>query len=216
MPKRRLKFGACRPRLLMDPLQLAAKEVIAGRSDAFRTIVEHTHVRLVQLGLRILGDRSEAEDVVQEAYVKAHQALVEGRFDQRSSIETWLYRIVTHAGIDAARRGKRVARLSRALMEVVTPPRVDPDSQIALKQLAEWLHQLPKDQYAALVLKGVEGLSTAEVAAVLECSEGSVEQRLVKARATLRQWADVGQEGACEAIFGSAQLLDRTPAGGTR
>lgn len=178
----------------MDSLQIAAKQVAAGHSEAFRTIVEYTHVRLVQLGLRILGDRSEAEDVLQEAYVKAHQALVEGRFDQRASIETWLYRIVTHAAIDAARRGKRVARLSRALIHVVTPTRADPDSHVALKQLAEWLHQLPEDQYAALVLKVVEGLSSAEVAAVLECSEGSVEQRLVRARATLRQWSELGQE----------------------
>jgi RNA polymerase sigma-70 factor (ECF subfamily) len=167
-------------------------------------------VRLVQLGLRILGDRSEAEDVVQEAYVNAHQALTEGRFDQRASIETWLYRIVTHAAIDAARRGKRVARLSRALMNVVTPARADQDSHVALKQLAEWLHRLPKDQYAALVLKVVEGLSAAEVAAVLECSEGSVEQRLVRARASLRQWAEVGEERF------EIPLIGPLPVGGVR
>lgn len=185
----------------MDPLRSAVVEAAEGHSEAFRTIVEHTHARLVQLGLRILGDRSEAEDVVQEAYVRAHQALIEGTFDQRSSIQTWLYRVVTHAAIDTARRGKRIARLSRALLTVVTPHHPDPDSHIALKQLAEWLHQLPKDQYAALVLKVVEGLSTAEVAAVLECTEGAVEQRLVRARTTLRQWAELGPEqGAAQAL----------------
>lgn len=197
----------------MDPLQSAAQQVALGNSEAFRVIVEQTHVRLVQLGLRILGGLSEAEDVVQEAYVNAHQALVEGRFDQRSSIETWLYRIVTHAAIDAARRGKRVARLSRALIDVVSPAHADPDSHVALKQLAEWLHRLPQDQYAALVLKVIEGLSGAEVAAVLECSEGAVEQRLVRARASLREWAGVGQEPGAS-LFGGPQLLAATKTGG--
>src|SRR5690606_37305335 len=158
------------------------------------------------LGLRILGDRSEAEDVVQGAYVNAHQALIEGRFDNRASVETWLYRIVTHAAIDAARRGKRIARLTRALMDVFTPSLVDPESRVELKQLAKWLHELPKDQYAALVLKVVEGLSTAEVATVLECSEGAVEQRLVRARAALRAWARVGDDALGALSLGHAQL----------
>lgn len=190
----------------MDSLLIAARQVTQGHTEAFRVIVERTHPRLVQLSLRILGDRSEAEDVVQEAYVNAHQALVEGRFDNRASVETWLYRIVTHAAIDAARRGKRIARLTRALMDVFTPSRVDPDSRVELKQLAAWLHELPKEQYAALVLKVVEGLSTAEVAAVLESSEGAVEQRLVRARAALRAWAGVGDDAFGPLVLGHVQL----------
>ena len=194
----------------MDLLHAAARRVAAGDSEAFRVIVEHTHARLLQVGLRILGDASEAEDVVQEAYVKAHRALVEGEFDARSAITTWLYRIVTHAAIDAARRGKRIARLCRSAIDAITIPRPDPDSHVELKQLAEWLHRLPKDQHAALLLKVVEGLSTGEVAAVLECSEGAVEQRLVRARATLREWSDFGREGSRSL---GARLL---PSGGSR
>ncbi len=174
----------------MDPLRAAAQQVTHGRPEAFRVIVQATSARLVRLGLRILGDQSEAEDVVQEAYVRAHRALVEGEFDDRSTVETWLYRIVTHAAIDAARRGKRLARLLRAVTEVFVYSDDDLDGRIALRQLAVWLHRLPEDQYAALVLKAVEGLSCAEVAAVLECTEGAVEQRLVRARAALRKWAD--------------------------
>src|SRR5690606_34931014 len=81
----------------MDSLRIAARKVTEGRTEAFRVIVERTHPRLVQLGLRILGDRSEAEDVVQEAYVNAHQARIEGRFDDRASDETWTVRIITPA-----------------------------------------------------------------------------------------------------------------------
>lgn len=194
----------------MDPLLTAAEQVMQGQSMAFRVIVEATHARLLRLGLRILGDQSAAEDVLQDAYVKAHQALIEQTFDSRSTIETWLYRIVTHAAIDAARRGRRWERLMRAFTDLVPTLQADPDSRIALTQLAGWLHQLPKDQYAALMLKVVEGLSSAEVAAVLECSEGAVEQRLFRARATLRRWADEEPEQVC------APLLNEMTLGGTR
>jgi RNA polymerase sigma-70 factor (ECF subfamily) len=194
----------------MDPLLTAAQQVMQGQSLAFRIIVEATHARLLRLGLRILGDLSAAEDVLQDAYVKAHQALVEHTFDGRSTIETWLYRIVTHAAIDAARRGRRWERLRRAFTDWVPHLQADPDSRIALGQLAEWLHRLPEDQYATLMLKVVEGLSSAEVAAVLECSEGAVEQRLFRARSMLRRWADEEPEQVC------APLLTELPLGGTR
>jgi len=61
------------------------------------------------------------------------------------------------------------------------------EARIALTELADWLEALPSEQHAAIVLKCVEGLSSAEVATTLGCSEGAVEQRLVRARAALRR-----------------------------
>lgn len=61
------------------------------------------------------------------------------------------------------------------------------EAKLALSELSEWLGELPREQQAALVLKSVEGFSSAEAAEILECSEGAVEQRLVRARATLRE-----------------------------
>jgi RNA polymerase sigma-70 factor (ECF subfamily) len=171
----------------LDSLRDAAQRVVRGDAAAFRHIVEQTSDRLVRLALRILGDRSEAEDVVQEAFVNAHRALSQNRFDFRAGIETWLYRVVTHAAVDAARGRARRQRLVEKL-DVATPSaEFDIEAHLALQRLSDWLGQLPKEQAEALVLKAVEGLSSAEVAQILQCSEGAVEQRLVRARATLRQ-----------------------------
>ena len=167
-----------------DPDQLLAD---------FRAVVEQTNTRLVRLAARILGDVREAEDVVQEAYVRAYQAMNEGRFEARSSVATWLYRIVTRGAIDAARGRRRRERLQEAATWSTTPGVAD--ERLALRELSDWLSGLPKDQHAALLLRAVEGFTTAEVATILECSAGAVEQRLVRARATLRRQSAEGESG---------------------
>ncbi len=151
--------------------------------SAFREIVEATSARLVRLSARIMGSTAEAEDVVQEAYVKAFRALEEGRFDARSSVETWLHRIVVNTALDARRKR------SRAREDALDSSRGaegTAEAALALRELAEWLDALPDDQRAALVMKA-DGMSSAEIGAVLGCTEGAVEQRLVRARATLRE-----------------------------
>ncbi len=174
----------------MSSLEDAARRVQRGDASAFRVIVEATAARLVRLSARIMGSVTEAEDVVQEAYVKAHRALAEGRFDERSRVETWLHRIVVNASLDARRKRKHETRnapdeaatSSDGLGAVSTI-----EETLALRELATWLDELPDDQRTALLLKSVEGMSSAEVAEVLGCSEGAVEQKLVRARATLRE-----------------------------
>jgi RNA polymerase sigma-70 factor (ECF subfamily) len=183
----------------LDPLEAEIDEVARGNSAAFRRIVERTQHRLVRLAVRILGDQAEAEDAVQESYVKAHDALARGRFDRRSSMETWLYRIVTRTAIDAARRGARTQRLPETLER--EPGGADIENRLALRELSTWLLELPRDQHAALLLKAVEGFSSAEVAAILECSEGAVEQRLVRARVALRQRSAGSGPAASSELF---------------
>jgi RNA polymerase sigma-70 factor (ECF subfamily) len=82
---------------------------------------------------------------------------------------------------------------SRGIDEMIDPGwegATSAEARLALTELADWLKDLPPDQHAVLVLKAVEGRSSAEVAEILGCSEGAVEQRLVRARATLRQRRD--------------------------
>ncbi len=171
-------------------LSLAARRVEAGDRAQFRVIVEHTQRDLFRLAARVTGSLTEAEDVLQEAYLKAFRALSDGQFDRRAGLKTWLYRVVTNTAIDSLRRKAVRPAGSDDKLESTVARTDDPEAHMALRELSDWLGELPPDQRAAVVLKSVEGLTTPEVAKILECSEGAVEQRLVRARATLRRRRD--------------------------
>lgn len=170
----------------MHDLEAAAGRVVAGDAQAFGEIVERTSHELVRLAARLVGSMPDAEDVVQDAYVRAYQALAAGRFDGRSSVKTWLYQIVTHRAIDVLRATARRPQASDQLDELSTATAMAPEAHLALLELSEWLEVLPAEQRAAVVLQSVQGFSSKETADILGCSEGAVEQRLVRARATLR------------------------------
>lgn len=165
-------------------LRFLAARVANGDDAAFRGIVDQTRAGMYRLSARLCGDLAEAEDALQEAYVDAYRALREGRWDGRSKVETWLYRIVTNAGIDALRK-RREQKGSEA-----REPRFDglvaAEARVALRELDAMLKDVPPQDRAALVLVAVEGLSAKAAAEALGCSEGAIEQRLVRARATLR------------------------------
>jgi RNA polymerase sigma-70 factor (ECF subfamily) len=155
----------------------------SGDATAFRTLVEAVSPALVRVAARIVGDVALAEDVVQDGLVRAYQAMIDGSFQGRARVETWLYRIVTNAAIDARRRRRRLAVLEIADVDEAA---AGAESRLALRELASWLDALPERQRTALVLSVFEGLSQREIAEIQGCSEGAVEQRLVRARATLR------------------------------
>lgn len=142
------------------------------------------------MSARMLGNVADAEDVVQDAYVKAYRALAAGQFDGRSRIETWLTRIVVNATLDAKRSKarSRLAAASDMLEEMGGYEGAETqDARMALRELAEWIADLPEEQQTVLWLKSVEGMESAEIASILGCSEGAVEQRLVRARQGLRE-----------------------------
>ena len=159
--------------------------------DAFAPIVRASSARLFRLAIRLLADRSEAEDAVQEGFLRAYHAICAGRYDERVRMEAWLRTIVTRVALDML-RGRKV---ERALVEPIDPTRVASpaatgDEVDALIELDQWLGVLPIDQRAAVVLKYLEGLTSAEVAEALGVSEGAIEQRLIRARATLKRRMD--------------------------
>jgi RNA polymerase sigma-70 factor (ECF subfamily) len=170
----------------LDNLDEAVERVRSGDTAAFQRIVNATSARLVRLAARMLGNLVDAEDVVQDAYVKAYRALMTGEFDGRANVSTWLYRIVTNQAIDAMRgRARRPKPTDTA--DEATSDLGSAEQKLALAELADFMSELPPDQRAALVLKAVEGLTSPEIAEVLQCSEGAVEQRLVRARTALRK-----------------------------
>lgn len=175
-------------------LRLLAKGVERGDEAAFRTIVDHTRAPLYRLAARLLGDLADAEDALQEAYVSAYRALREGGYDGRAKLETWLYRVVTNACLDARRR-RRDERAPESAREPRFDGLVSAEARVALRELDALLSGLGEAERATLVLVSLEGLSAREAAQVLGCTEGAIEQRLVRARQALRSRRDEAEVG---------------------
>ncbi len=177
-------------------LRLVAARVTNGDVAAYRHNVEHPRAPLYRLAARLTGNLVDAEDVLQDAYLSGFRALREGRYDGQARIETWFYRIVTNAAIDALRKRKtRGEGASRGDASGQSDDRAEPrfdgavkaEARVALRELDSMLSELAPQDRAALVLVSVEGLTAKEAAAALECTEGALEQKLVRARASIRR-----------------------------
>lgn len=177
------------------------RRVVDGDEDAFRLLVEFHHPRIFRLVHGILGDWQSAEDVCQEVFVTVYRHLA--RFDFRSSLWTWLYRIAVRAALKTRRREARyrAGRASEAILDgeaaLGGPAASGSSSALFAQQLedrevvAKLLRPLPEHLRAVVWLRERDGLSYAEIADVLECSVGAVEQRLHRAYVQLRSiWKD--------------------------
>jgi RNA polymerase sigma-70 factor (ECF subfamily) len=163
----------------LDPL---ARRAAQGDRAAFRGLVEATQERFYRLAIRLTGDGDEASDLLQEAYLRAHAALGKGQWKGESKVETWMYRIVLNVGLNHRRSRKRTARLASPAISAPSSPEIG----VELARLLDAVQELPPEQREAIVLKELEGHTAAEIAALLACTEGAVEQRLVRARSHLR------------------------------
>jgi RNA polymerase sigma-70 factor (ECF subfamily) len=179
-------------------------EIIArardGDHEAFRLLVQRYQGRAYRLALRIMGDEDLAQDVVQEAFLKAYGSL--GRFEGRSKFYTWLYRLVFNLCIDSKRRDRSAGHVEWSEEQPLEPapeagaagygdPRIaTPSGALERKELRELMAQaieaLPEDARRTLVLREVDGLSYAEIARSLGVPKGTVMSRLHYARRRVR------------------------------
>jgi RNA polymerase sigma-70 factor (ECF subfamily) len=171
----------------------------AGDAAAFGEFVRRHQKRVFRLAVHLLRDRAEAEDVSQEAFVRAYGALA--RFDGRSEPFTWLYRITVNLSLNAIRSRKtgRSAgttddpRIEAALVErrpgFADPARQATDRELALA-LCAGVDSLSETLRTTLVLVAVDGLSHAEVSQVLGCPEGTVAWRVHEARKKLKDFLE--------------------------
>ena len=169
---------------------------IRGGETAFFEVVMHRYgERLFNVARAVLRDEAEAEDVLQEAYVRAYEHLSELRDPAR--LGSWLTHIIVHES-KARMRKRRVAELTAVPMRAVPSASRDPEQEALGKQLqgvlAAAIDELPVGYRTVFVLRDMEGLSTAEVAKSLGMSRQAVKTRLHRARATLRDalWELVG------------------------
>jgi RNA polymerase sigma-70 factor (ECF subfamily) len=169
----------------------------AGDVNAFECLSSAYADRLFMLLLRLLGDRSEAEDVAQEVMLRAWRGIA--RFQGQSSYFTWLYRIaVNEANRALEKKARRPAGVSIGAQELQLPasPAYDPSRQAENSELRRVLGQalaeLPPALRTAIVLRDVEGLSTQEAAEIAGVSQAAFKSRLHQAR--LRVRAAVGDQ----------------------
>jgi RNA polymerase sigma-70 factor (ECF subfamily) len=150
----------------------------------------------------MLHNPQDAEDILQETFIKAHKALP--NFEGRSSLSTWLYRIATNEALMFLRK-KRPVQIS------VDEPIEDDEGHERPRQIIDWcclpedelmstearanldrsVQQLPDSLRAVFLLRDIEGLSTRETAEVLDISETAVKTRLSRARFRLRELLSV-------------------------
>ena len=183
----------------VDQVEALLPELRSGSRQAFAAFVEAYSPYIYRLALRMLNDEQDAEDVLQETFIKAFQHL--HRFDGRSKLSTWLYRIATNETLMLIRKRKAPA------ISLEEPRNGDEDELQEPLEIVDWTG-LPEDKLMSgeaqdyleqaveklssnlrmvFLLREVEGLSTLETAQVLNLSEAAVKTRLSRARLMLRE-----------------------------
>lgn len=168
-------------------------QVMSGQTALFEVLMRRHNERIYRAARAILKDETEAEDVMQQAYVNAYSHL--RQFDARAKFSTWLTRIAINEAITRARKRGRYEALDEDTIEigeaVMASREQDPERQAFAGELAKLVEAavdtLADGAREVFMLRDVEGLSTAEVAACLGVSEDVVKTRLSRARASIRR-----------------------------
>ncbi|MER8533175.1 RNA polymerase sigma factor [Mesorhizobium sp. M1005] len=176
------------------------RRALARDADALRTIIQMHNQRLYRIARGLADDDSEAEDIVQEAYVNAFAHFAE--FRGESALSTWLCRIVVNEALGRLRRSRRAAAFAksaaRANAEVIQfaldKHSGDAERTVAQRQILSLVEQatdrLPPAYRVVLIARAIEGLSNDETAELLGVRPETVRTRLHRARRLLRQELD--------------------------
>jgi RNA polymerase sigma-70 factor (ECF subfamily) len=183
------------PSAVPSEMQLVHR-ALARDGDAFRTIIKTHNQRLYRIARGVVRNDSEAEDIVQEAYVKAFAHLDAFRGD--SSLATWLSRIVINEALGRLRkRRKTVALPENPQAEIIRfplNPSDDPERTMSQRQILQLVEQatdsLPDVYQTVFVARVIEGLSIEETADLLGVRPQTVKTRLHRARALVRKALD--------------------------
>ena len=170
----------------------------AGDNQAFGVLVRRYQRRIFRLAFHLVRSGAEAEDVTQETFVRAYQAI--DRFDGRSEPFTWLYRIAVNLSLNTLRSRKAGRdstpaddpRIEGLLMETRPSQGGDPATASQQRQLAaalcEGIDALSETLRTTLIVVCIDGLSHEEASQVLGCPEGTVAWRVHEARRKLREY----------------------------
>ena len=175
-----------------DSDQQLVERVQAGDKAAFDLLVRKYQHRVLKLVSRFVPDAAEAEDVAQEAFIKAYRALASFRGD--SAFYTWLYRIAINTAKNALVSNRR--RPVDFDLDLQDPEQYDrharlkdgdtPEGVLLTEEIRSVveraMEQLPEDLRTAIILRELEGLSYEEIAEAMDCPVGTVRSRIFRAR----------------------------------
>jgi len=180
--------------------------VLAGDTALYELLMRRHNQRLYRVARAILRDDAEAEDVMQDAYVRAYQNL--GTFEGRAKFSTWLTRIAVHEALARCQKRSRFQSLDDSnsqhgdVMNAATSSDRSPEQKSYDQELSGVLEKavlsLPDEYRMVFVLRDVEGMSTEETAQSLNLTQENVKVRLHRAHAKLRKelYATVGATAA--------------------
>ncbi len=178
--------------------EISVEALKAGDREAFAHLVEAYSTQIYRVALKILGDTQDAEDVLQETFIKALRSLPS--FEGRSSLSTWLYRIAVNEALMLVRKRKpdplsiesenedqEGAAEPIEIVDWCCLPEGDLLSAEARRFLDHAIQQLSPALRAVFVLRDIEGFSVKETAETLGVTEVAVKTRLLRARLKLRE-----------------------------
>ncbi|WP_096550127.1 RNA polymerase sigma factor SigW [Ureibacillus thermosphaericus] len=173
------------------------KQVLKGDQNAFSDIVSLYQHKLYQICYRMLGNKQEAEDIAQEAFVRAYINL--HTFDQNRKFSTWLYRIATNLCIDRIRKKKPDYYLDAEVdgtdglnmySHIATEEDLPEDValQMEIQERIQYeISRLPEKYRTVIVLKYIEECSLQEISEILDLPLGTVKTRIHRGREALRK-----------------------------
>jgi RNA polymerase sigma-70 factor (ECF subfamily) len=175
-----------------------ARRAQKGDRAAFDSLVGYCAPRLFNLAYRLMGNRDDADDITQEAFLRIYQALP--RFKWDASFNSWMYKIISNLCFDEMkRRKKRPLNFAEITAEGENEPEFtaensDPADRIIKstesKIVQQAINELPAEARAIIVMFDVQGMSYLEIADIMKLNMGTVKSRLNRVRHTLREKID--------------------------
>lgn len=174
----------------------------AGDQVAFAGLFEQYHTPVLNYLHRMVNDRALAEDLTQDAFIKAYNALPRTNADL--AFKAWLYRIATNTAISHLRRGK-IVKFLPFLTDRESADEAVERSVTRQADIGVALAKLPKHYAAALLLRHYQGLSLAETAAALDITENAAKLRLFRARKAFARVYQIDEDHELRAMAADAE-----------
>jgi RNA polymerase sigma factor (sigma-70 family) len=174
--------------------------------DTFRIIYEEHKVLVYNLALNYVQNSNDAEEITQDVFLKVYQNL--GKFEQRSSVKTWIYRIAVNKSLDFLKERKARKRFS-LITSLFRPGTNEPIDEVsgfhhpgvaledkeAVRNIFMLINKLPERQKTVIILSKLEGRSQQEIAEIMQTGVKAVESLLQRAKSTLSQQLTLQNEG---------------------